>query len=65
MIGFFPNIFISQIKGATDRIQADYEERVSHNPPPTFYTGPAVKLLPRKRQATPVVAMTKSTTEKK
>lgn len=54
VIGFFPKIFLTQIQGATSRIQGDYESRVALHPPPVFYDGP-IKLLPRRPEATPTV----------
>ena len=54
VIGLFPNIFLSQIKGAAERIQSDFDARVEANPPPKFYEGPN-KLLPRRPEA-PVAA---------
>jgi NADH-quinone oxidoreductase subunit M len=54
VIGIFPKIFLSQIQGATSRIQSDYEARVALHPPPVFYDGP-IKLLQRRPEATPKV----------
>jgi NADH-quinone oxidoreductase subunit M len=50
VIGLFPNIFLSQIKGAAARVADDFEARVDANPPPTFYEGP-IKLTPRRPDA--------------
>jgi NADH-quinone oxidoreductase subunit M len=50
VIGLFPNIFLSQIRGATERVQSDFEGRVEANPPPKFYEGP-IKLMPRRADA--------------
>ena len=50
VVGLFPNIFLSQIKGAALRVQSDYEERVMAYPPPRFYEGP-VRLLPPRSPA--------------
>jgi NADH-quinone oxidoreductase subunit M len=50
VIGLFPNIFLSQIKGAAERTQADFEARVDKNPAPKFYEGP-IKLAPRRPEA--------------
>jgi NADH-quinone oxidoreductase subunit M len=50
VIGLFPNIFLSQIKGAAERVQNDFDARVDGNPPPRFYEGP-IKLLPRRPEA--------------
>jgi NADH-quinone oxidoreductase subunit M len=54
VIGFFPNIFLVQIKGAAQRVQQDLEARIAMAPAPTYYTGP-VRLLPRKPEATPAI----------
>jgi len=54
VIGFFPNIFLSQIKDAAERVQADLQTRITAAPAPEYYTGP-IRLLPRKPEATPVV----------
>jgi NADH-quinone oxidoreductase subunit M len=50
VIGLFPNIFLSQIKGAAQRIQDDVEARIDANPAPRYYEGP-IKLLPRRPEA--------------
>jgi NADH-quinone oxidoreductase subunit M len=50
VIGFFPNVFLSQIKGATERIENDVEARIEANPAPKFYEGP-FKLTPRRPEA--------------
>jgi NADH-quinone oxidoreductase subunit M len=50
VIGLFPNIFLSQIKGAAERTQNDFEARIAANPAPKFYEGP-IKLLPRRPEA--------------
>jgi NADH-quinone oxidoreductase subunit M len=50
VIGLFPNIFLSQIKGAAARVADDFGSRVDANPPPTFYEGP-IKLTPRRPDA--------------
>jgi NADH-quinone oxidoreductase subunit M len=50
VIGLFPNIFLSEIKGAAARVADDFESRVDANPPPTFYEGP-IKLTPRRPDA--------------
>jgi NADH-quinone oxidoreductase subunit M len=57
-IGFFPNVLLSQIKGAAERIQNDVEARIETNPAPKFYEGP-IKLLPRRPEAPPVTAQPK------
>ncbi|HEY6462343.1 MAG TPA: NADH-quinone oxidoreductase subunit M [Polyangiaceae bacterium] len=50
VIGFFPNVFLSQIKGAAQRVQDDFQARVEANPAPQFYEGP-IKLAPRRPDA--------------
>jgi NADH-quinone oxidoreductase subunit M len=50
VIGFFPNIFLSQIQGAAARVQSDLQQRVEQNPAPRFYEGP-MKLLPARPEA--------------
>jgi NADH-quinone oxidoreductase subunit M len=50
VIGLFPNIFLSQIKGAAARVADDFESRVETNPAPKFYEGP-IKLAPRRPEA--------------
>jgi NADH-quinone oxidoreductase subunit M len=50
VIGLFPNIFLSQIRGAAERVQADFETRVGANPGPKFYEGP-IKLAPPRPEA--------------
>jgi NADH-quinone oxidoreductase subunit M len=51
IIGFFPNIFLGQIKDAAARIGGDYEARLSAH---LNYDGP-MRLLPRAKEATPQV----------
>jgi NADH-quinone oxidoreductase subunit M len=56
VIGLFPNIFLSQIKGAAERIESDFDARaVDANPPPKFYEGP-MKLVPRRPDAPKALA---------
>ena len=50
VIGLFPNIFLSQIKGAAERAASDFEARIETNPAPKFYEGP-IKLAPRRPDA--------------
>jgi NADH-quinone oxidoreductase subunit M len=51
VIGLFPNIFLSQIRGAAERVQADFDARaVEMNPGPRYYDGP-VKLATRRAEA--------------
>ncbi len=58
VIGVFPNVFLTQIKGAAARIQQDVEARIESNPAPKFYEGP-FKLLPRRPEAPEVAAQPK------
>lgn len=55
VIGLFPNIFLSRLKDATSRVQADFDSRVMSSPPPFYYTG-GPKLTPRHQDAPPVKA---------
>jgi NADH-quinone oxidoreductase subunit M len=50
VIGLFPNVLLSQIKGAAARVQNDLDTRIETNPAPKFYEGP-IKLLPRRPEA--------------
>jgi NADH-quinone oxidoreductase subunit M len=50
VIGLFPNIFLSQIKGAAARAADDFEARIENSPAPTFYDGP-IKLAARRPDA--------------
>ena len=50
VIGLFPNVFLSQIKGAAARARDDFEARVEANQAPNFYEGP-LKLTPRRPEA--------------
>ena len=50
VVGLFPNIFLSQIKGAAERVASDFESRIETNPAPKFYEGP-IKLAPRRPDA--------------
>jgi NADH-quinone oxidoreductase subunit M len=54
VIGFFPNIFLSQIRDAAARVESDLAVRIQSNPAPRYYDGP-IKLLARKPEATPPV----------
>jgi NADH-quinone oxidoreductase subunit M len=49
VIGFFPNIFLTQIQGATQRVQQDFENRVPSGAPRYFEGG--IKLMPRAHEA--------------
>jgi NADH-quinone oxidoreductase subunit M len=55
VIGFFPNIFLSQIAGAAARVQGDLQQRVEQNPAPRFYEGP-MRLLPLRPEAAKLAA---------
>jgi NADH-quinone oxidoreductase subunit M len=55
VIGLFPNVFLSQIKGAAERIEDDFDARVQGNPPPAFYEGP-FKLLPPRPESPKLAA---------
>ena len=50
VIGLFPNIFLSQIRGAAERVEADFNTRVGANPGPRYYDGP-IKLTPPRPDA--------------
>ena len=53
VVGLFPNIFLSQIKGATSRIRDEYSNRLELHPPDPaghYYDGP-IKLLSRRPDA--------------
>jgi hypothetical protein len=60
IMGLFPNIFLSQIKGSVARIRDDYQARLDMNPPPSqsapagvgYYRGP-FKLLPERNKEAP------------
>jgi NADH-quinone oxidoreductase subunit M len=49
VIGLFPNIFLTQIQGATQRVQQDFELRVPAGAPKYFEGG--MKLMPRAHEA--------------
>ncbi len=49
IIGLFPNMFLSQIQGATSRVQADFESRVPSGAPRYFDGG--MKLAGRRAEA--------------
>jgi NADH-quinone oxidoreductase subunit M len=51
LIGFFPNIFLNSIRGATDRVVNDLQQRTEQNPAPRYYEGP-IRLQSRKEEAT-------------
>jgi NADH-quinone oxidoreductase subunit M len=54
VIGLFPNIFLTQIKDAALRVQADYEARITAHPAPVYYDGP-IRLLARHAEAPPEI----------
>jgi len=47
VIGLFPNIFLSQIKGAAARVKDDVEARVDAHPGPKYFEGPISLSPPR------------------
>ena len=55
VVGLFPNIFLSQIKGAAARIQDDVNARLAASPPPRYYEGP-LKLTPARPEALAVAS---------
>src|SRR5262249_16894501 len=57
LIAFFPNLFLSQIRGGSDRVVGDLQARAEQNPAPRFYQGP-IRLLARRPEApeTPTAA---------
>jgi NADH-quinone oxidoreductase subunit M len=55
VIGWFPNIFLSQIHDAAARMESDMEERIANHPPPKFYNG-MLRLLPRSPDAPKALA---------
>jgi NADH-quinone oxidoreductase subunit M len=50
VIGLFPNLFLSQIKHAAERVQDDFNSRLESFPPPKFYEG-SIKLAPPRPEA--------------
>jgi NADH-quinone oxidoreductase subunit M len=50
VIGLFPNIFLSQIHDAAERVQSDFDARFMKNPPPSYYEG-AITLTARRPDA--------------
>jgi NADH-quinone oxidoreductase subunit M len=55
VIGWFPNIFLSQIHDAAARMESDMEERIANHPPPKFYNG-LLRLVPRSPDAPKALA---------
>ena len=58
VIGLFPNAFLTQIRGAAERVQGDVEARVQMNPAPKYYEGP-FKLTARRPEAPPTASQPK------
>jgi NADH-quinone oxidoreductase subunit M len=56
IIGMFPRVFLDPMHDACARVLTDYDARIMQSPPPTFYQGP-VKLLPRRPEATKLIAL--------
>jgi NADH-quinone oxidoreductase subunit M len=52
IIGLFPNIFLSRMKGAVARTEEAFSSRLEVNVPPRYYEGP-IRLLPRATESTP------------
>jgi NADH-quinone oxidoreductase subunit M len=50
IIGFFPNIFLVQIKDAAARVRDDFQARIETSPAPKYYEGP-IRMLPRRPEA--------------
>jgi NADH-quinone oxidoreductase subunit M len=50
VIGFFPNVFLTQIKGAAARVQEDFDSRAEVHPGPRFYQGP-ITLVPARPES--------------
>jgi NADH-quinone oxidoreductase subunit M len=40
VVGFFPNLLLTQIKGASERAVDQVDGRIMSNPPPKYYDGP-------------------------
>ncbi len=55
IIGLFPNIFLSRMKGAVARTEEAYSSRLEVNAAPRYYDGP-IRLLPRQSDTTPLPA---------
>jgi NADH-quinone oxidoreductase subunit M len=53
VIGLFPNIVLSRIQDACQRIEGDLMSRVTDHPAPMYYVGP-IRLTPRSPDATPI-----------
>jgi NADH-quinone oxidoreductase subunit M len=50
VIGFFPNIFLSQMRDAVSRVSADMQARLDESPPPAYHEG-AARLWGRRPEA--------------
>jgi NADH-quinone oxidoreductase subunit M len=50
VIGLFPNIFLTQIKGAAARVEEDVQARLESNPAPHYYAGP-IRLAPPRAES--------------
>jgi NADH-quinone oxidoreductase subunit M len=50
VVGLFPEGFVSRVKGAAERVQADVEAAIGANPGPAFYEGP-IRLSPLRPEA--------------
>ncbi len=55
VIGLFPNVLLSQMRGAVERVVGDFDARVENSPGPKFYEGP-IKLTPRSPEAPEALA---------
>jgi NADH-quinone oxidoreductase subunit M len=54
VVGLFPNVLLSEMRGAVERSVGDYDARIETSPGPKFYEGP-MKLNPRRPEAPEVV----------
>jgi NADH-quinone oxidoreductase subunit M len=50
VVGLFPNVLLSEMRGAVERTVGDFDARVEASPGPKFYEGP-IKLNPRSPEA--------------
>jgi len=50
VIGLFPDVFVSRLKGAAERVQSDVEAAYQAHPGPSFYQGP-IRLNPLHEEA--------------
>jgi NADH-quinone oxidoreductase subunit M len=55
VIGLFPNVFLSQIRDAAERVQSDFDSRFEKNPPPRYYEGPITLTSRRPDAPSPVM----------